>query len=285
MPVSGNMILVTGGTGFVGILTDVFAAKNRGEKSMNETELSDEDLNGYLAARSFAKAIGDEIAGNIKVGMTENEVEEAASLVFNKNGVKQHWHMPIIGVGEGSTKLKSAYSLASSYFTRHTRILRENDIVLIDIAPVYNGYPADYTINRVVGGNPDLEALAAYAHDVSIKIAEHVKEGTVVADVFSKAQELIAKKPDYTLAYPPFISMGHRLCRIPPIWQKFPEPGLNYLLFKTNGPFITSGNNTLMKGLWVIEPYLIHKERAAKFETLVFIGKETVILEPGQDKL
>jgi hypothetical protein len=95
----------------------------------------------------------------------------------------------------------------------------------------------------------------------------------VVSDVFHWAQELIGKNPDYTLAYPPFISMGHRLCRIPPLWQKFPEAGLNYLLF------ITSSNNTLMNGLWTIEPYLIHKERAAKFEELVYIGKETVILE------
>ncbi len=246
---------------------------------MNERETSDKDLKGYLAARSFTRTIGDEIVSNIKVGMTEKEIEKVASLVFNKNGVKQHWHMPIIGVGEGSTKLRSAYALVSSYFTGHTRILKENDIVLLDIAPIYNGYPADYTINHVMGSNPDLEVLAEYAHDISIKIAKHVKEGMIVADVFRWARELINKNPEYTLAYPPLISMGHRLCRIPLLWQKFPEPGLNYLLFGTSGPFITSGNNTLMKGLWTIEPYLMHKDRAAKFEQLVFIGKETVIID------
>jgi len=117
---------------------------------MSEIELSDKDLKGYIAARSFTRAIGDEIVSNIKVDMTEKEVEDVASRIFNKNGVKQHWHM---------------------------RILIENDIVLIDIAPVYNDYPADYTINHVMGSNPDLEALASYAHDISIKIAEHVKEG------------------------------------------------------------------------------------------------------------
>jgi len=247
---------------------------------MNETELSDNELKGYLVARSFTKGIGDEIVSKIKVGMTEKEVEGVASSVFKKNGVKQHWHMPIIGVGEGSTKLKSAYALVSSYFTRHKRILMDGDIVLIDIAPVYNGYPADYTVNHVMGSNPELEALAAYANEVSTKIAGHVKEGMIVADVFQWAKELIRKNPDCTLAYPPFISMGHRLCRIPPLWQKLPEPGLNYLLF-TSGPFITPGNNTLMNGLWIIEPYLIHKERAAKFEQPVFIGKEAVILGTG----
>ena len=195
---------------------------------MSDIELSDKVLKGYLAARSFTRAIGNEIVSKIKVGMTEKEVEELASGIFKKNGVKQHWHMPVIGVGEGSTKLQS---------------------------------------------------LASYAHDVSIKIAEHVNEEMIVADVFYWAQELIGKNPDYTLAYPPFVSMGHRLCKIPPLWQKLPEAGLNYLLFKTRGPFIKSGNNTMMNGLWTIEPYIMYKERAAKFEELVFIGKETVILE------
>ena len=84
---------------------------------MSEIELSDKDLKGYIAARSFTRAIGDEIVSNIKVGMTEKEAEEVVSEIFNKNDIKQYWHMSIIVVGEGSTKLKSAYALASSYFT------------------------------------------------------------------------------------------------------------------------------------------------------------------------
>jgi len=59
---------------------------------MNEIELSDKDLKGYLEARNFTRAIGEEIVKNIKVGMTEKEIEEVAALVFDKNCVKQHWH-------------------------------------------------------------------------------------------------------------------------------------------------------------------------------------------------
>ncbi|KCZ72612.1 Xaa-Pro aminopeptidase [Candidatus Methanoperedens nitroreducens] len=246
---------------------------------MNQTELTDRDLEGYLTARSFAKSLGKEIVNNIKVGMTERDVEDVASEVFHTNGVKQHWHMPIIGVGEGSTKLRNIYALASSYLTRDTRVLQENDIILIDIAPMYNDYPSDYTINHVVGHNPDLEALAAYAHDVSYQIVNYVDQDMVVADVFHWTEELIKANSDYTLVYPTLISMGHRLCRVPAFWQNFPEPGLTYLLLKVRWPFITSSNRTLMSGLWVIEPYLMHKERAAKFEALVFVGEEPVVLD------
>jgi hypothetical protein len=82
-------------------------------------------------------------------------------------------------------------------------------------------------------------------------------------------------KIDYT----PFISMGHRLCRLPAAWQKLPEPGLSYLILRANAPFVSSGNHAPMVGLWVIEPYLMYKGRAAKFESLVFVGKEALVLD------
>lgn len=243
------------------------------------TEFSDKDMEGYIEARRFAKELGKEIAGNIKAGMTEKDVEEVAAEVFNTYKVEQHWHMPVIGVAEGSTKLRSAYAMASSFLTRDMRIVQEDDMVLIDIAPVYGGYPSDYTTCHVLGSNTELEALVTYAEDVSRKIAAYVRKDMVVADVFLYAQEVIRITSSYTLAYPPFISMGHRLCKIPPLWQKFPEAGLTYLLLKTRGAFINSNNRNMMDGLWVIEPYLMHKERAAKFEALVFVGEEPVILE------
>jgi len=240
-------------------------------------EFSDKNREGYLEARCFAKALTKEITGKIKAGMTEKEIEELAQEVFKMHGVKQHWHMPVIGAGEGSAKLRSAYALAKSYLTRGMRTLQENDLVLIDIAPVFEGYPSDYTACHVLGKNPGLEALAAYAHDVSRRIAEYVKKDTLASDVFKYAQELIQKTSNYTLAFPPIISMGHRLCKLPALWQKLPEPGLTYLLSR-KGSFLKSNNKEPMNGLWVVEPYLMHKERAAKFETLVFVGEKTELL-------
>ncbi len=158
------------------------------------------------------------------------------------------------------------------------RTVQENDIVLIDIAPVYKGYPSDYTTSYVLGSNPELEGLITYAHDVSHKIAQYASNRMAVSDVFHYARELIRTTSNYTLAYPPLISLGHRICRIDPL-EKFPESGLTHLLLKTRHPFINSSNHTLMEGLWVVEPYLMHKERASKFEELVFVGKEALILD------
>ncbi|CAG0981009.1 MAG: M24 family metallopeptidase [Candidatus Methanoperedens sp.] len=240
-------------------------------------QCSDKDLDGYLEARRFAKVLSKEIVSKIAVGMSEKDIEGIASEVFRDHNVRQHWHSPIIGVGEGSTKLSSVYALTSSFLTKHKRILQEDDLVLIDIAPVYMTYAGDYTTTHIFGNNPELEALVAYARDVSRKIAEYASNEMTVADVFRYAQELIRTTSNYTLLYPPLIALGHRLSRIHPL-EKLPEPGLSYLILK-KFPFIDSSNLTPMDGLWVVEPYLMHNKRAAKFEELVFVSRESVILD------
>ena len=156
-------------------------------------EFQKNDLKGYLEARRFAKVISKEIISKIEIGMSEKDIEDVASLVFRDHDVKQHWHSPIIGVGEGSSKMSSLYALTSGFLTKHKRILQENDLVLIDIAPIYMTYPGDYTTTHVFGSNPELEALVAYAQDVSRKIAEYASNEMIVADVFHYAQELIVQ--------------------------------------------------------------------------------------------
>lgn len=240
-------------------------------------QCSDKDLDGYLEARRFAKVLSGEIISKIEVGMSEEDIENIASEVFRDYNVRQHWHRPIIGVGEGSTKLSSIYALTSGFLTKHKRILQDDDLVLIDIAPVYMTYPGDYTTTHVFGSNPELEALVAYARDVSRKIAGYASNDMIVADVFRYAQELIRTTSNYKLLYPPLITLGHRLSRVHPL-EKLPEPGLSYLILK-EFPFIDSSNLTPMDGLWVVEPYLMHNKRAAKFEELVCVGRESVILD------
>lgn len=242
-------------------------------------EFQKNDLKGYLEARRFAKVISKEIISKIEIGMSEKDIEDVASLVFRDHNVKQHWHSPIIGVGEGSAKMSSLYTLTTGFLTKHKRILQENDLVLIDIAPIYMTYPGDFTTTHVFGSNPELEAFVTYARDISRKIAEHANNTMMVADVFRYAQELIRTTSNYRLLYPSPISLGHRLFRIHPL-EKFPEPGLSRLILE-KFPFIDSSNLTQMNGLWIVEPYLNHKDRASKFEELVFVGRKSEIIDNG----
>ena len=116
--------------------------------------------------------------------MSEKDIEDVASSVFRDHDVKQHWHAPIIGVGEGSVKMSSLYALTIGFLTKHKRIMQENDLVLIDIAPIYMTYPRDYTTTHVFGSNLELEALVTYSRDISRKIAEHANNTMMVLLLF-----------------------------------------------------------------------------------------------------
>ena len=241
--------------------------------------MNSEELKGYLDARRFAKELGDEIAGRIEVGMTERDVEKLAGEVFRAHEVKQHWHMPVIGVGSGTAKLRSNFALGMGFITGYFRKVKEDDLVLIDIAPVYNDYPADYTTMHITGKNPELEQFISFARDVAYEIAGNITFDKLARDVFNEGSELIRSRQKYKLAFPPFISMGHRLLKIPQKWQKLPEAGLMYLLLGMRGSFIKQNNNKLMDGLWIIEPYLLNNNFGAKFEVLINVDEKTEILD------
>ena len=241
--------------------------------------MNSEELKGYLDARGFAKQLGEEVAGKIQVGMSERDIEKLAGEVFRAHEVKQHWHMPVIGVGDGTSKLRNGLTLGAGFINRYFRKVEENDLVMIDIAPVHNGYPGDYTTMHIVGENPELEEFISYAREVAYEIAGNIKYNMPVKDVFKKGKEIIKTGQKYKLAFPPFISMGHRLCRIPSFWMRLPEPGLNYLLLGRRSSFVKSGNKSIMKGLWVIEPYLLHNNRGAKFEVLLCVDEKPELID------
>ena len=240
--------------------------------------MNSEDIEGYVAARRFSKELGEEIVGRIEVGMTERDVEKLAGEVLRAHNVNQHWHMPIIGVGKGTSKLRNSFALGTGLITRYFRKVKENDIVLIDIAPIHNGYPGDYTTMHVIGKNPEFEEFVSYAREVAYEIAKKITYDMIIRDAFNMAEGFIKSKKRYKLAFPPLIFLGHRLVRIPPNWQKLPESGLMYLLLGKGGSFLKPGNSNLIDGLWVIEPYLLHDKYGAKFEVLLLVEVKTVIL-------
>lgn len=119
------------------------------------------ELDKLRASQKEAKRIAFEIAEGVGPGMNEWDVHYLAKEVFQKYGINQHWHLPYIGLGPGTNKLKSTFALCKSVF-HMKRKLKANDLIMIDIAPIVGGYPSDYTISKVVGVNTEYAAQVAY---------------------------------------------------------------------------------------------------------------------------
>jgi Xaa-Pro aminopeptidase len=232
---------------------------------------SPEDLKGYHLAQRKAKQLADEIAAQIHPGMSERDAQKAARRVFAEHRVTHHWHAPIIALAEGTTRFTSASRLVRAQLTKGSTRAATGDLIYIDIAPIHAGYPSDYTLTRVLGTNATLEALAAYAAQLAQQIVRYLSPEKSAAEVWRWVNAEVQRSSPYVLAHSPVSPLGHRIGKLPSRWMGLPEAGLWDLLFSTPGPFMTSDNQAPMQGLWVVEPYLLHAGRAAKFELFICV--------------
>ena len=106
-------------------------------------------LAALLAAERKAEALFDAIEadGLIAPGRSEREIERDIFALAEKDfGVKTHWHKRIVRAGANSVAI----------FSDNPPILtiEEDDIVFLDLGPVFEAWEADVGRTYVIGGDP-----------------------------------------------------------------------------------------------------------------------------------
>ena len=108
------------------------------------------------AAEGKALALLDMIGarGLIAAGRTEREVEQDIyALALAEFGVEKHWHKRIVRAG--------ANGLATARDNPPVLTIAEDDLVYLDLGPVFEEWEADVGRSYVVGGDPDKHRLVA----------------------------------------------------------------------------------------------------------------------------
>jgi Xaa-Pro aminopeptidase len=117
-----------------------------GTDMMPESE--DDRAAGLLAAQNSALALFREIERSLlRPGLTERalsrEVHELAAAMF---GVKAHWHKRVIRSG--------ANTLMPYNESPKDRAIQEDDILFVDLGPVFEAWEADFGRTYVLGNDP-----------------------------------------------------------------------------------------------------------------------------------
>lgn len=229
---------------------------------------TDHEFRRYAIVQATAKRIATRIAQQIEPGMTEVDAYNLAEQSFRREGIRRHWHIPVIGLGEGTLKLRSLRALAHARITRGRRYAALGDAVMIDIAPVVEGYPSDFTWSGALG-TPSATALATAAHTFARSVVGQLAHTDVGSDIWRLAERLGSIDAGVRWVPVPVIGLGHRLMRIPATWLHW--SGARYLyLALTRGPAFLSGPRAVsLRDFWMIEPYLSDGQRAAKYEQMV----------------
>ena len=111
-----------------------------------ETQRQDELRNAQDTARAlFADIVA---LGLIAPGKTETQIErEIFELARSQYGVKRHWHKRVIRSGPNTM---TVYREEPPDLT-----IQEDDIVYVDLGPVFGDWEADFGRTFVVGDNPE----------------------------------------------------------------------------------------------------------------------------------
>jgi Xaa-Pro aminopeptidase len=95
-----------------------------------------------------------EQAGLIAAGRSEREIEEDIRILARKDfGVEHHWHDRLVRAG--------ANTLAIAGEEMPERVIAADDMVFLDLGPVFAEWEADVGRSYAVGGDPAKQALCA----------------------------------------------------------------------------------------------------------------------------
>ncbi len=109
-----------------------------------------------LKMRGKTRAIINQIAANCKPGMVEEDAVEMARELLAANDMVRGWHDVYVRFGTNTLKTFGAPSDPGI-------VLKDDDIFLIDIGPVWEEWEGDGGDTFVTGTNPDMARCAGDA--------------------------------------------------------------------------------------------------------------------------
>jgi Xaa-Pro dipeptidase len=149
--------------------------------------VAEEDRRAALEAAE-AKALGlfaaIEKAGLIAAGRSEGDVEQDIFALAERDfGVEKHWHKRIVRSGPNSVTVAGD--------NPPVRLIAADDIVYLDLGPVFEGWEADIGKSYALGNDPHKQALVAELPRQFERLQAHLRAhpGITGAALYVFAQE------------------------------------------------------------------------------------------------
>ena len=144
-----------------------------------------------VAAEKRAETLFDEIEsrGLVRAGRTEREVaQDIYAIALQQFGVEKHWHKRIVRAGPNT--------LTIAKDNPPVRNIESDDIVYIDLGPVFEDWEADLGRTYVLGNHPGaplVEALPVVFDRVQSHYHDHASLDITGADLYAFAQKAAAE--------------------------------------------------------------------------------------------
>lgn len=260
-----------------------------GRRTASARPLRPGEVEGFRRAQRLGFACAQAVAAEMRPGWTEAQAGKWMIEWLYDHGVKTMLHKPIAVFHEKTLAPDGEWGPVTQ---GSGATLRDDDVVILDCAPVVEGYTGDIAYTVSVGPNPELERAQEFLSRIRAEVPARFADPQLASSVFEWVDDEIrtAGYGNAAAGYPNHV-LGHRVYHhgklndlapwfLPekifgyvPSWHSLGFLGntIRRLVFpEVLGPQ-HSGPKT---GIWAFEPHVRADGFGAKFEELLVVDED-----------
>lgn len=252
-----------------------------------------QDLQRFSAVQKLAYEVVEAVQARLKTGMTEKDAVQMLRAELQSRGVANNFHDPFAWFGDRAA-FKNFW-INIKFLPSKTK-LQKGMPVILDIAPIVDGYSADIGYCFVHGGDPMVDAMDRTLLQVRDHILQAVRAGKTMRAIYQEVDAIIEGAGFINVhRYYPHRVLGHRLGRIQTNalhklrWLGFGLPTYVKLTSRTwlakvfpkliETPLWNDGrecDHPLPEGVWAVEPHLATPDQrvGTKWEEILVVTKD-----------
>ncbi|QSZ33444.1 hypothetical protein DSL72_005012 [Monilinia vaccinii-corymbosi] len=234
---------------------------------MSTPTMSTEEIQraAYLkSAQDKAVSLFEEIErGLIRPGVSEKELsKEVFELAATRFGVEKHWHKRVIRSGP-NTLLPYAENPPD-------RIIQADDILFVDLGPVFEAWEADFGRTFVLGHDPAKIRLRDSLEPTWLKVkAQFLENPDISGEALYSLACAAAKEAGYEFGG---AIAGHLVGNFP--HERIPNDKISLYIIPGNQDPMSKLNPSGMKRHWILEIHLVDRalQIGGFYEQLLTVG-------------
>lgn len=241
-----------------------------------------DEIEGFRRAQRLAYEAAIVVGKELREGWTEARAAALIGTYLRDLGVKAFFHEPYAWFGD-RTRFDGIERLKYSQFNPMQRRLNGDDTIILDVAPILDGYVGDIGYSLSLNRHPELERAQKFLRELRAILPAladaHLNAGS---GLWNETDRRIADAGyDNVHRIYPFHVLGHRVARVPFSDWALKTPlrfSLHSLWQILSNGFLTellnADHKSSLEGLWAIEPHIGWEGGGAKFEEILVIDRK-----------
>jgi hypothetical protein len=243
------------------------------------------DKIGFQKAQRLAYDCVLAVEKLLRPGMTEKKAAGYLQEYLGDHGVHTFLHRPFAWFAGHS---KFAGYRFFTQFRPSNQELKEDDVYILDVSPILDGYIGDIGYTGSLVPNAELVALKDYLMEIRRRLPAEFASAKPASQIWKELDaDIKAHGYENTHSKYPFSVLGHRVYKVPFGKVRTPLIPISFLswfsfqaqlAFLTHGilPELLTATHAGKKiGAWAIEPHIGTKNFGAKFEEILIVEENT----------